>query len=184
MIGLSLTCNQYTAYWDGKDAKTQQEVASGVYLYRLEVDGKGRALAREIGLVTDLYDRTDKSEAALAGIEEDLARERVQRPDLDRCGAGCQGRQPRRDPCAQFTGRLTVEGHNGDPIRRHAAGQQHPKPGDERRRHRPLAQIGVLTELELEVAEARWLPLDDAPRLLAYGGEREMAEKARSALVL
>jgi len=38
--GLSLTCNQYLAYWDGKDMKTQQEVASGVYLYRLEVDGK------------------------------------------------------------------------------------------------------------------------------------------------
>jgi hypothetical protein len=37
---LFLTCGQYTAYWDGKDAKTQQEVASGVYLYRLEVDGK------------------------------------------------------------------------------------------------------------------------------------------------
>jgi hypothetical protein len=37
---LYLTCGQYTAYWDGKDAKTQQEVASGVYLYRLEVDGK------------------------------------------------------------------------------------------------------------------------------------------------
>jgi 8-oxo-dGTP pyrophosphatase MutT (NUDIX family) len=29
-----------------------------------------------------------------------------------------------------------------------------------------------------EVAEVRWLPLDDAPRLLAYGGEREMAKKA------
>jgi ADP-ribose pyrophosphatase YjhB (NUDIX family) len=29
-----------------------------------------------------------------------------------------------------------------------------------------------------EVAEARWLPLDEAPRLLAYGGEREMAKKA------
>jgi 8-oxo-dGTP pyrophosphatase MutT (NUDIX family) len=29
-----------------------------------------------------------------------------------------------------------------------------------------------------EVAEARWLPLEDAPRLLAYGGEREMARKA------
>jgi 8-oxo-dGTP pyrophosphatase MutT (NUDIX family) len=29
-----------------------------------------------------------------------------------------------------------------------------------------------------EVAEARWLPLEDAPRLLAYKGEREMAEKA------
>jgi hypothetical protein len=37
---LFLTCGQYTAYWDGKDAKTQQEAASGVYLYRLEVDGK------------------------------------------------------------------------------------------------------------------------------------------------
>ncbi|HYY75864.1 MAG TPA: NUDIX domain-containing protein [Gaiellaceae bacterium] len=30
-----------------------------------------------------------------------------------------------------------------------------------------------------EVAETRWLPLDEAPRLLAYKGEREMAEKAR-----
>jgi 8-oxo-dGTP pyrophosphatase MutT (NUDIX family) len=29
-----------------------------------------------------------------------------------------------------------------------------------------------------EVAEARWLPLDEAPRLLAYKGEREMAAKA------
>jgi 8-oxo-dGTP pyrophosphatase MutT (NUDIX family) len=29
-----------------------------------------------------------------------------------------------------------------------------------------------------EVAEVRWLPLEDAPRLLAYGGEREMAQKA------
>jgi len=29
-----------------------------------------------------------------------------------------------------------------------------------------------------EVAEARWLPLDEAPRLLAYGGERQMAAKA------
>jgi len=37
---LTLTCDRYTAYWDGKDMRTQQEVASGVYLYRLEVDGK------------------------------------------------------------------------------------------------------------------------------------------------
>ena len=29
-----------------------------------------------------------------------------------------------------------------------------------------------------EVAEARWLPLEEAPQLLAYKGEREMAEKA------
>jgi 8-oxo-dGTP pyrophosphatase MutT (NUDIX family) len=33
-----------------------------------------------------------------------------------------------------------------------------------------------------EVAEARWLPLEDAPRLLAYGGERDMARKAIEAL--
>jgi 8-oxo-dGTP pyrophosphatase MutT (NUDIX family) len=29
-----------------------------------------------------------------------------------------------------------------------------------------------------EVAEVRWLPLEEGPRLLAYGGEREMAERA------
>jgi 8-oxo-dGTP pyrophosphatase MutT (NUDIX family) len=29
-----------------------------------------------------------------------------------------------------------------------------------------------------EVDEVRWLPLDEAPKLLAYGGERQMAEKA------
>jgi 8-oxo-dGTP pyrophosphatase MutT (NUDIX family) len=29
-----------------------------------------------------------------------------------------------------------------------------------------------------EVAEAKWLPLEEAPRLLAYGGEKEMARKA------
>jgi 8-oxo-dGTP diphosphatase len=33
-----------------------------------------------------------------------------------------------------------------------------------------------------EVEEARWLPLDDAPRLLAYRGERDMATKALEAL--
>ena len=33
-----------------------------------------------------------------------------------------------------------------------------------------------------EVAEARWLPLDEAPRLLAYGGEREMAKNALATL--
>jgi 8-oxo-dGTP pyrophosphatase MutT (NUDIX family) len=29
-----------------------------------------------------------------------------------------------------------------------------------------------------EIAEARWLPLEEASRLLAYEGEREMAQKA------
>jgi 8-oxo-dGTP pyrophosphatase MutT (NUDIX family) len=33
-----------------------------------------------------------------------------------------------------------------------------------------------------EVAEVRWLPLENGPRLLAYGGEREMAKKALETL--
>ena len=37
-------------------------------------------------------------------------------------------------------------------------------------------------EFEHEVAEVRWLPLEEAPRLLAYKGEREMAAKAIEAL--
>jgi 8-oxo-dGTP pyrophosphatase MutT (NUDIX family) len=41
-------------------------------------------------------------------------------------------------------------------------------------------RIGDIEEqMRIEVAEARWLPLDEAPRLLAYGGEREMVKKAR-----
>jgi len=37
-------------------------------------------------------------------------------------------------------------------------------------------------ELAHEVDATRWLPLEEAPRLLAYRGEREMAEKAREIL--
>jgi 8-oxo-dGTP pyrophosphatase MutT (NUDIX family) len=37
-------------------------------------------------------------------------------------------------------------------------------------------------DLAHEVAEARWLPLAEAPRLLAYKGEREMAERALARL--
>jgi 8-oxo-dGTP pyrophosphatase MutT (NUDIX family) len=33
-----------------------------------------------------------------------------------------------------------------------------------------------------EVAEARWLPLDEAPALLAYKGERDMAREAIAAV--
>jgi 8-oxo-dGTP pyrophosphatase MutT (NUDIX family) len=41
-------------------------------------------------------------------------------------------------------------------------------------------RIGEIEErMRVEVAEARWLPLDEAAGLLAYGGEREMALKAR-----
>jgi 8-oxo-dGTP pyrophosphatase MutT (NUDIX family) len=40
-------------------------------------------------------------------------------------------------------------------------------------------RLGKLApELAHEVAEARWLPLADAPQLLAYKGEREIAELA------
>jgi 8-oxo-dGTP diphosphatase len=40
-------------------------------------------------------------------------------------------------------------------------------------------RLGEIEErMRVEVAEARWLPLAEAPRLLAYGGEREMAAKA------
>ena len=44
-------------------------------------------------------------------------------------------------------------------------------------------RIGEIEErMRVEVAEARWLPLEDAPRLLAYGGEKQMAKRALARL--
>ena len=44
-------------------------------------------------------------------------------------------------------------------------------------------RIGELPPgMEIEVAEARWLPLEDAPGELSYRGEQEMASKAIEAL--
>jgi 8-oxo-dGTP pyrophosphatase MutT (NUDIX family) len=44
-------------------------------------------------------------------------------------------------------------------------------------------RLGALApEFRHEVAEVRWLPLDDAPGLLAYGGEKDMARKAQARL--
>ena len=43
---LTLPCRRYVAYWNGKYQGTDREVASGVYLYRLEVDG--RAVVRKM----------------------------------------------------------------------------------------------------------------------------------------
>ena len=40
----------------------------------------------------------------------------------------------------------------------------------------------VPAEHRHEVAEVQWLPLDDAPRLLAYKGERDMAARAAARL--
>jgi hypothetical protein len=37
---LELPCGSYTAYWDGNIVNTSEEAASGVYLYRLQVDGR------------------------------------------------------------------------------------------------------------------------------------------------
>jgi len=38
--------------------------------------------------------------------------------------------------------------------------------------------------MEIEVAEARWVPLDDAATVLSYTGEREMALKALEAVTV
>ena len=44
-------------------------------------------------------------------------------------------------------------------------------------------RIGAIEErMWVEVAEARWLPLDEASHLLAYGGERQMAKEALARL--
>lgn len=44
-------------------------------------------------------------------------------------------------------------------------------------------RLGAISEeMRREVAEARWLPLDEARSLLAYEGEREIAEKAQAVL--
>ena len=44
-------------------------------------------------------------------------------------------------------------------------------------------RLGALPPgMEVEVAETRWLPLADAGRALAYGGERQMAARAAGLL--
>lgn len=37
---LQLPCRRYVAYWNGKYQNTDREVASGIYIYRLEIDGR------------------------------------------------------------------------------------------------------------------------------------------------
>ena len=37
---LTLGCGEYRAFWDGKYLNSSREAASGVYLYRLDVDGR------------------------------------------------------------------------------------------------------------------------------------------------
>ena len=40
----------------------------------------------------------------------------------------------------------------------------------------------IAPEMEVEVDEARWFPIEEAPKILAYGGERQMVERAIAAL--
>ena len=55
--------------------------------------------------------------------------------------------------------------------------------GHHGRAHARHGRIGSLPPgMELEVAEARWLELEHAPRLLAYKGERDMTSKAAEML--
>ncbi|MFL5928363.1 MAG: NUDIX hydrolase [Gaiellaceae bacterium] len=67
-----------------------------------------------------------------------------------------------------------------------------PKPADGERIFKVVSFFLVLYEggrlgdlppaFRHEVAEARWLPLDEAPELLTYGGEKDMARKASAVL--
>ncbi|HKU23824.1 MAG TPA: NUDIX domain-containing protein [Candidatus Sulfotelmatobacter sp.] len=36
----------------------------------------------------------------------------------------------------------------------------------------------ISEDMRIEVGRAKWIPLEDAPRLLAYNGEKQMARKA------
>jgi hypothetical protein len=40
LSNLKLACGDYVAWWDGKVLNTGREAASGVYIYKLEVDGQ------------------------------------------------------------------------------------------------------------------------------------------------
>jgi hypothetical protein len=37
---VELACGQYTGYWDAKNSRTGQDAPPGIYLYRLEIDGR------------------------------------------------------------------------------------------------------------------------------------------------
>jgi len=49
VVGVTLKCGNYTALWSGNYLNTGQHVPPGVYLYRIEVDG--RAVARKMVVV-------------------------------------------------------------------------------------------------------------------------------------
>jgi 8-oxo-dGTP pyrophosphatase MutT (NUDIX family) len=42
----------------------------------------------------------------------------------------------------------------------------------------------IAPEMRIEVARARWIPLDEAPTLLAYKGEKQMARRAQEYVIV
>ena len=92
----------------------------------------------------------------VAGVEEDLARESMQRAHLHAAGCGQERTEAGGDACAQLAGRLAIEGDHRDPVGRHATGQQHPEPGDERGR---LAAAGRRDDLRRPIGQGRGGPL-------------------------
>ncbi len=47
--GVMLTCRQYLGYWDGRVEGTQRDAPEGIYLLRLEVNG--RAIVKKLRVV-------------------------------------------------------------------------------------------------------------------------------------
>ena len=43
---IELECGRYVAFWNGKYLSTSRDAASGVYMYRLEVDGRTAAVGK------------------------------------------------------------------------------------------------------------------------------------------
>jgi hypothetical protein len=43
---LQVPCGQYTAFWDGTQRGTSRQVASGIYMYTLEIDGRQAGINR------------------------------------------------------------------------------------------------------------------------------------------
>jgi hypothetical protein len=48
LTSVTLGCRQYQAYWDGKVDGTQRDAPDGIYLYRLEVNG--RAVVKKLSV--------------------------------------------------------------------------------------------------------------------------------------
>jgi hypothetical protein len=69
LVNVPLRCGAYTAYWNGNYLSTSQEVASGVYLYRIEVDGKAvvkKMIVLKLLSVVSLWLRTGGSDQPVA----------------------------------------------------------------------------------------------------------------------